>query len=507
MKQEELLQNVRAFLRFADFRDQQMPDPGEHADFRWLLQHPPDLDQLLDQCEDQYSENPYGVVWGSRKQDRSMRNMVLANPFAEIHLRLVLHPAADRLIEAQTEHALAGRIDLSESDGSGARALTTVSSSSMHGRYRNRLGRMRGAGNVLGVRTDVRRCYHEVTPNAVTKAFAVMGLRETGIHVALALEKCASDTGIAGLPVNPETSAWIANFVFRDSDNSFNRFPQVQVARWSDDIVMVGGSRSAVAACYDDLRSNLQGVGLQLSEGKTYWAPDSGMTIAELIDMRGASQGDIWASVDAMDSDLLGDLLIAELKALDASPGRLRALLGQCVKPSLAPPKNIHEIIDYMLACPSSWEQCCPRAGALMARLGDHDQRLRMVETAIDLDAEGMVASEQVVHLLRSAISGDAPFLPEAPRNLAMRLWRLANQSECVPVRGWARRVAFEFDHDWVSERVIYAGQFRDLHPFEQRWATLFADPERHNWWLQGRAEYGRWPSMAKARIESGILR
>ena len=499
MTREEYLRNIHAFLLVSSSPEQQMPDPSEHADLRWLMQHGPNFHRLLALSDEQYFGNPYGVVWGSRKQDRSLRPMVMANPYAELHMRTLLHPWSDRLIEAQTDHALAGRIDLTGPDESGARALTTANPGSMYGRYRKRVRRMRRTDSGLGIRTDVRRNYHEVTPSVVTRSFSLMGLSRTGIEVGVALQKCAADTGIEGLPVNPESSAWIANVVFRDSDLSFNRFPQVQVARWSDDYFLVGGTPSAVFACYSDLRTNLRGVGLQLSEQKTHIAPSSGMTIAELIDMRGASQGDIWASVDAKDSDHLGELLLTELMAVDSSPARLRALMGQCANPSLAVSQNNREIIDCMLAYPSSWEQCCPRAGVLMARHGDNDQRLRMIETALELESEGMVASEQVVHLLRSAISGVVPLIPETPREVALRLWRLANTSDCVPVRGWARRVAFEFDPTWVNERIIYAGQFQDLHPFEQRWATAFANPERDQWWLRGRAEYGRWPSMAKA--------
>ena len=503
MNREEFLQNVRAFLKFANSRDQQMPDPGEHADLHRLLHDPPDLDRLWDLCGDQYSENPYGVVWGSRKQDLSLRKMVLANPFAELHLRTLLHPVADQLIDAQTEHALAGRIDLLSESSTGARALTTVNNGSIHGRYRKRLAGLKSRGDTAGVRTDIRRCYHEVTPDAVARAFALIDLGNVGTLVGLALRKCAADTGLDGLPINPETSAWIANIVFRRSDLGFAGFPQVGVARWSDDYVLFAQTPQLVFECFSELRTNLGVVGLHIAEGKTYLAPQHGLTVSDLIDMRTESQWDIWESVDAEDADRLGDLLLQELKELAPSPSRLRALLGQCGKPSIGAPENLPEILDYLLEFPSSWEQCSARAGTMMARLANPEQRFRMLETAIDLTSEGLVGSEQIVHLLQSAISGGEPLSSETPRNLAMRMWRVANTNECIPVRGWARRLAFEIDPDWVNERIIYAGQFQDLHPFEQRWATLFASPRQDQWWLQGQSDHGPWPSMAEARINS----
>ncbi len=507
MTLEEFLQNVRAFLSVANFRDQQMPDPGEYADLRWLLKRPPDLHRLLALSEEQYFQNPYGVVWGTRKHDRSLRHMVLANPFAELHLRTLLHPAADLLIEAQSDHALAGRLDLLPESTNGARALSTANPGSMHGRYRKRLGKMKRRTYTAGVRTDVRKCYHEITPEAVVRAFALMGLRDIGMHVGLALRKCAGDTGLDGLPINPETSGWIANIVLRDSDLSFARFPQVDVARWSDDYVLAAGTPRLVFECFAELRTNLGAVGLKLAEDKTHRAPNDGLTVPDLIDMRSESQADIWASVDAKDPDRLGELLLEELNKLTPSPARLRALFGQSVKESLGTPENSTAILSYMLEYPSSWEQSCPRAASFLGLLANPEQRLKMIHTAIDLASEGLVASEQVVHLLRASIAGPEPFAPESPREVARLLWRLANTRDCVPVRGWARRVAFEFDPEWVNERVIYAGQYEDFHPFEQRWAISFANHNRDRWWLECRADYGRWPSMADARLSSGLLR
>lgn len=96
---EVIIENVRAYLAYESDPDRQMPDPLANLDIQWLVKHPPKAQELMAAIERQHVLNPAGVQWGSRKHDRSLRPMILHNPYAELAMRMALTSVADQLVE------------------------------------------------------------------------------------------------------------------------------------------------------------------------------------------------------------------------------------------------------------------------------------------------------------------------------------------------------------------------------------------------------------------------
>ena len=160
-----------------------------------------------------------------------------------------------------------------------------------------------------------------------------------------------------------------------------------------------------------------------------------------------------------------------------------------------------------------------PRARGFFVAYADSEQREVMIDTAKDLDADGIVASEQVVALCRASSEGESVSdrIASGQRGrVARELLDLARANNCVPVRGWARKAAHVLDPYTITRKTIDTGEFTDLHAFEQRWAIAFADPQRHHWWLEEQRDTGRWPTTAgwrlatiarRRRIHGGVTR
>ena len=481
-----------------------MPDPRSHADLRFLIDRGGSAQKMSEQIEVQYFKNPPGVRWASRKEDGSARPMVLANPYTELHIRLALHPEAQSIVESQTHFALAGQMELADSPRDSALALRTVPHKETHGDYRARLQLLIDTGYGAAIRSDVHQFYSSVDLEEVGMSLARAASMDVANAVGLALTRSSLEIGNPGLQIGPESSAWFANLLLVEVDRVLERFPGILAARWSDDIVIVGPTRQQVERCLALIATRLRRLGLALSMRKTLsnWKLD--ISVEELIRLRAPSQGDLWALVNAKNFDELGEVIVEELKDPNSNPARLRRILGKLSQNADFAPTNVEEITSLLIHRPDLWEQVCVRAGRFLAKYASAHQREEMIYTAVDLNEEGFVASEQVVHLVRSAVSNLTPGSADSARSLATSLWRLANTTDCIPVRGWARQAAFELDPGWVNERVIYAQQFDDLHPFEQRWALGFAHPTRDRWWLELQANHGRWPTTAHGRIQSG---
>lgn len=493
---------MAALVAFESSDDRQMPDVIAMRDLRWLIHNAPRAHALVASLDQQYHSNPYGASWGARKDDRSCRDMVFANPFAELQMRRLLHPDAQTLVAGQTRYALAGRLDLKPIAKIETPALTTQPHVPAHGEFRRRLERICHSGARYGLKTDIRKFYPSVQPEQISLAWRKLIGNSTGCHVAMALLKCEADTGISGLPIGPETSAWLANVLLAQSDRTLDLFPQIQSERWSDDHLLIDGSPAVLEPCLDAWSNKLNELGLEISQEKTVRNWEEGLTVTELIELAVFSQGDLNAATRSQDWHEIDSALLVELQGGHPRRSRLNRMFGALVKHQ--PQTQVHDIIELMLEQPELWEGCCPRGGRYLARFASEEQRERMIHTAADLDTEGVAASEQIVHLIKAATSRPDQIPAHKHGEFARSLLRLARMSNCVPLRGWARRCAFLLDPHHIRGQTIEAGEFDDLHAFEQRWAIALADPHRHQWWLEKQRKRGQWPTTANWRLRRG---
>ena len=479
-----------------------MPDPLSNKDIRRLIHQAPKLGRLTSSLDSQYAENPFGVTWGSRKDNRSCRDMTLANPFAEIHVRRLIHPLAPKLFAAQTHYAITGRVEMVAPSNIRASALNTRSHLASHSEFRKAINEIRGSGAKYALKTDLHRFYPSVLPEQLALSLRKLIASSAGFHIAEAILKCEGDTGLSGLPVGPESSAWLANVVLNETDRVFDSFPQVQVVRLSDDHFMADGSPTIVEACFQSLCTKLDTISLSISEPKTLRTWRDGLTVSQLLNRATVSQVDLDIAVKEKDWREIDRKLLEELRRPEPRRARLNRLFKKSIES--VQQYNTSRIIDLMLEQPDLWECSCPRAGRYLATFADPEQLERMIYVAIDLATDGYVACEQVVHLTKAAASAMDRF-PRHRRGVAARdLLKHARKNDWIPVRGWARCSAFEFDPEMVAGQTIDSGEFEDLHPFEQRWALGFADRQRHSSWLEREKRDGNWPTTAEWRLSSG---
>jgi len=121
--------------------------------------------------------------------------------------------------------------------------------------------------DLVVLRSDVRRCYRSIGPDAVAA-----GLRRAGAGAAarsdvdetLARFRAA---GIDGLPIGPAPSAIVANAVLAVADDAI-RAEGVLHLRWVDDVALVGDHR-AVARAFRAWRAAIVDLGLRVHDDKT----------------------------------------------------------------------------------------------------------------------------------------------------------------------------------------------------------------------------------------------
>ena len=294
-ERNELRANIVALVEFETSPDRQMPDVIGLMDLRWLIHNAPRTQPFIGLLDRQYHDNPYGTRWGARKDDRSCRDMVLANPFAEIHMRRLMCSDATTLEGAQTRLALSGRVELKPFTKVGASALATQPHRPAHGAFRKRLGEIRASAAEHGLKTDIHRFYPSVQPEHVSLAWRRRIGNSTGLQIALALTECEADTGVPGLPIGPETSAWLANILLAQSDLVLDQFPQILAVRWSDDHILANGSPRIIEAGYRALCRSIASLDLSTSAEKTKrtWVPEDEITLEEMLDETSVSQGDL----------------------------------------------------------------------------------------------------------------------------------------------------------------------------------------------------------------------
>ena len=120
-----------------------------------------------------------------------------------------------------------------------------------HDIFRHRRDQIIQRDPPVGMITDIQAFYPSVTPREVERALLEFAPVSTASAVRLILEKHAIDTGTGGLPIGPETSAWLANIVLAAADGVLRRFIGVEALRWSDDLILVDGVQSLVEECFD----------------------------------------------------------------------------------------------------------------------------------------------------------------------------------------------------------------------------------------------------------------
>ena len=506
LSNDVIIENIRASLAFESDPDRQMPDPLGNADIRWLEKHPPKAHELSALIQRQGVVNPAGVHWGARKNDRSQRDMILHNPYAELEMRLALASAAEQIVKQQTDLTIAGHVELRSRTKNSTPVLTTRSQAKSHAEYRRLRDDIIRRNPPVALKTDIQAFYPSVTPRQAERSVHKIASIATATTVRLMLEKHAIDTGVAGLPVGPETSAWVANMILAPADHVLARFVGVEALRWSDDLHLVDGVRSLVEECFTGWTQAIGECGLAVSLKKTQKSWEIGISGGDLLVKGPQSQGDISAAIGTGSWQWVSGELFDELRTKEPDRARLNRLFGTLAKEPSINPAFVRHIVELMLEDPETWECNVPRARSFLAIFADPTQREQMIGIATDLCLDGLAASEQVVALCwaLTASTDASREIAEYKRFHAVRqLVNLARADACVPIRGWARMSAHKLDAHKIARQTIDTGEFADLHPFEQRWAIAFADRRRHHWWLEKQAESGRWPITAQWRLNT----
>lgn len=500
---ERVLASIRAYRDFETDRDRQMPDPLSYADLNWWVHRAPTLHPLLASLERGYLLNPAGIEWGSRKHDRSLRRMVEHNAFAELRIRLALTQAADAIVDQQSHLVLAGRV-LWEPRASGRpAALMTLPHRTAHRAFRRHKRALIRRDPPVGLKTDIRAFYPSVAPRVVEDVLRPIVGASIAADVRLALEKYAIDSGVSGLPIGPESSAWLANLILADGDKALERHINVASLRWMDDLYLLDGSPGAVESSHGDWVRAIRKHGQTISAPKTKRSWEHRISGGELLAEGDESHGDINAWSRNRDGERLAERLFDELRREAPTASLLNHLFGSSCDARISRSRLTSAIIDYMLDRPEQWECSCPRAVAYMKRYASAEQRVRMITVALSLAADGFVASEQVIALCRAATGTPSQVADHQRGPLARALRDLARGTSCVPLRIRARYAAWRLDAHHIERQTIVTGEFGDLHPSEQRVAIAFADPRRHHWWLEKQRDSGRWPITAEWRLNT----
>lgn len=503
LDRETTLESVRAYRDFEMDRDRQMPDPLGHADLEWWTHRAPKLQPLLGALERGHFLNPAGAEWGSRKHDRSPRRMVEHNEFAELYVRLALTPSGVAVVERQSSLVLAGRLLREPRKPGRPRVLTTMPHRTAHSIFRLRKRDLIRRDPPVGIKTDIRSFYPSVRPQVVEDALRPLVGASVAADVRLTLEKYAIDSGVRGLPIGPESSAWIANAVLTDGDRTLERHIHVTPLRWMDDLYQLDGSPAVVESCHNEWVQSISERGLGISLPKTKRSWEHGISGGDLLSEGSESHGDIAGASRERDGDVLAGKLQDELRLDTPNPSRLNHLFGAACDKRVTKSQLTTLVVDYLIDRLEKWECSCPRAVAYLKRYASAEQRVRMITAALSLVADGLAASEQVIALCRAATHTGRGVVDHQRGPLARALLDLARATDCVPLRTRARYAAWLLDSHYIERQTIVTGEFGDLHPFEQRVAIAFADPRRYAWWLRKEIEQGRWPITAEWRLNT----
>lgn len=501
---ESITANGAAWLERACDVDAQMPDVIDGQDIDWARHHLTKGGQSFDAIVRSSFANPAGARWGAPKHDGSIRQMVYVNPYFEWHLRLVVDTVAGALVAGQSTYAHAGRFAVGWPRGANVAALRSVSFGETHKAYRDDLAAIVRHSHPFALITDVHLFYPSLSLAVIDRELRRLQISPTvSAAISYAVRQLATDADVQGLPIGMELAGLIANLVLRRVDDALDRVPGLEFTRWSDDVTMADGSPQVVDLGFERLTTQLETLGTAPSTTKTFRNWERGCSVEELIRSRVASQGDLHDPIYSGDLDRVEGLLSDELMRHKPNPSRLRRLLGVLAEKA-RPNLLSRRILERLLDDPTLWQFCVPRAARYMSRVGRADDYRDMAYVALDLSSADEAASEQIVHLLRVVARNSAQLHGTTRRSDANRLLGQARACHCVPVRGWARRAAYELEREMVRRQTITTGEFGDLHPFEQRWAIAFAHPRHHHWWLKNQQEHGDWSLTAAWKLNGG---
>ena len=503
-ERDERLADARAALKFRADPKSPMPDPFGDDDIRYLINRPPKTDALNRLVEQQAFVNPTGAAWGSRKADRSCRNMTEGNPWVQLEMRKSLRSTCRWLDENQSLYSNANRVKLRQLGGSGAETAVTAPYKSAFKQHRRQLAEM-ARRHTAAILTDARHLYPSIRPAVIYNRMRQHGASAVDMRlVRNYLERAQVDTGISGLPIGDETSGWLSELAMHRLHCLLSAVPKLDFAIWSDDLYIGDGASVIAETGFDAYQTGLKEIGTFAAPEKTQRSWELGITPIEMVRNHWPSYGDLL--FDQLDDDSVqhAGKLLDVLRESVPNIRLLKSLLTLTTGKPDIPQQRVRQIVCELLANPLVWEQCCPQAGAFLRFHATPSERAQALNGALDLRSEGMVGSEQRVALFR--LAEEPSSLPLTDRGPATRdLLAHSRQADAVPERQWARVAAYLIDPFTIRRTTIDSGEFNDLHAFEQRTAIAFADPRQHRWWLERQRDSGRWPTAAEARIEGQL--
>lgn len=504
-----LLSELPAYLGYARSEDAQMPDPLGYVDLQWLAELPSSHGELiLNDVERAYFANPVGSPWGMRKKDRSLRWMTTVNPFAELRVRLALHPHSEALHAAQTDHAISNSYDLKRNDENGDVVLQRRSFRRTHGQLRKQLSELRGKGHVHGFKTDIAGFFPSVRPEVAAAAVARHSSVEAGVEIALVLERFHQETGIPGLPVSAEFSSLLSNLALEHADHVMDTLPHIDMARWTDDIIVLDAVPQIVDSAYFSLSDALASSGLELAANKTFSTTDPGSdsTVNDLINGFAGSQGDLQSlkRTGQPNPDVVrfaDENLGAEIGTSHRDTSRLNRLFGYLAwaPPDMQPLRAHHASV--LIHEPDVWETNVSRAVQYIANVATEEQWFDLIDLAQSLVADQPASDEQVAQICRIVAMRASQFAaPAVAGELMLAIFRRA---ESAIVRGWSLRAGTLLAPERILPLLFDAHGFDLLSPLEQRWAIGLAVLPDHQAFLEEQARSGRWRLTAKWRLAS----
>ena len=500
----ERLADARAALKFRADPKSPMPDPFGDGDIRYLISRPPKTEELNRLVEQQAFINPTGTAWGSRKADRSRRDMTKGNPWVQLEMRKSLRSTCRWLAENQSPYSNANRIKFGQMGGSGAETAITAPYKAAFKRYQRQLAEM-ACGHTAAILTDARHLYPSIRPAVIYNRMRQHGASAADMRlVRNYLERAQVDTCISGLPIGDETSGWLSELAMHRLHCLLSAVPELDFAIWSDDLYIGDGASVIAETGFEAYQTGLKEIGTFAAPEKTQRSWELDITPLEMVRSHWPSYGDLL--FDHLDGNPVQHArkLLDILRESASNTRLLKSLLTLTTGKPGIPQPLVRQIVYGLLANPLVWEQCCPQAGAFLRFHATPSERAQALNVARDLRSEGMVGSEQRVALFR--LIGYPSSLPLADCGPAARdLLAHSRQADAVPERQWARVAAYLIDPFTIRRTTIDSGEFHDLHPFEQRTAIAFAEPRQHCWWLERQRNSGRWPTAAEARMKGQL--
>ncbi len=129
-----------------------------------------------------------------------------------------------------------------------------------------------------GASTDIRKFYETCPHGAIRKGLERIFKDRAFVEFAMGFVRSMSETG-TGIAIGYPVSHWLANLTLCELDNEIRkRFPDVQLARYMDDIAMVSANKRHIRKALYAVKQGVEQLGMKLKKWSWYRIAGRGIT-------------------------------------------------------------------------------------------------------------------------------------------------------------------------------------------------------------------------------------